>query len=90
MMNRGFTAIGALKLKNQSTKPALKLKPARTGSSAQIAKEIPVNNAWIKYKPGAKNMNANSRGSVTPVKKEHTAAASNKPYATFFLPGFAV
>lgn len=66
-------------LSNQSTKPALNQKPERTGSKAVTASEIPVNTAWIKYNHGARNMNANSRGSVTPVKKEQSAAANNKP-----------
>ena len=41
----GFCANGALKLSTQSTRPALKLNPALTGSNATIASEIPVSSA---------------------------------------------
>ena len=35
-------------------------------------------------------MNANSIGSVTPVRKEQNAADARRPNTIFFLPGFAV
>ena len=35
-------------------------------------------------------MNANSNGSVTPVKNEDNAAANNNPYTAFFLLSLAV
>ena len=35
-------------------------------------------------------MKPNSKGSVTPQTKEHTAAEAIRPIATFFLPSFAV
>jgi len=40
-----------------------------------IAKERPVRIACTRYNSGARNMKENFSGSVTPVKKEATAAA---------------
>ena len=37
------------------------------------------------YRTGARNMKENSRGSVTPVKKEHSAADIRMPAAIFFF-----
>lgn len=74
-----ISAIGALKLNTQSTNPTL------TGSTVHITAEIPLNTACIKYSPGAKNIKANSNGSVTPVKNAEIDPASNNPYTTFFL-----
>ena len=42
------------------------------------------------YKPGAKNINPNSNGSVTPQTNAQTAADPTKPMAIFFLLLFAV
>lgn len=38
-----------------------------------------VNTAWMRYSHGARNMNENSSGSVTPTKNEATAAESMMP-----------
>ena len=63
---------------------------AETTAPATTAAETPVNTACTRYATGARNMNANSSGSVTPVKKEDKAAAINKAPAAFFFSGFAV
>ena len=60
-------------------KPPEKPNPSLVGSSAAMPTEIPVNTAWIRYSQGATNMKANSSGSVTPTKKDATAADSMMP-----------
>ena len=52
--------------------------------------EVPVSSAWMTYSGNATNMNANSSGSVTPVRKLHSAAESMMPPTSFFWLGFAV
>ena len=39
----------------------------------------PVSTAWMAYSTGARNMNANSMGSVTPVRNEVSAIESSRP-----------
>ena len=62
-----------------STAPPEKEKPARIGRATVIAAVTPARTACTAYNPGARNINANSIGSVTPVKKEQNAADVNKP-----------
>ena len=39
----------------------------------------PVSTAWIAYSTGARNMNVNSIGSVTPVRNEVSAIENSRP-----------
>ena len=52
--------------------------------------DIPVNTACNRYNTGATNMNANSIGSVTPVKKLANAAAPMIEATLAFCAGLAV
>ena len=47
-----------------------------------IARDSPVSTAWMRYSGNATNMNANSSGSVTPVRNAVSAAADRMPTAT--------
>ena len=44
-----------------------------------ITIDRPVRTAWSRYKAGARNMNVNSIGSVTPVRKEVSPSESSIP-----------
>ena len=47
-----------------------------------MARDRPVSSAWMTYSGKATNMNANSSGSVTPVRNAVSAAADRMPTAT--------
>ena len=81
MMSRihGFCASGFAHCSTMSMKPPEKPNPRRVGSHAATPTEMPVNTAWMRYSHGARNMNENSSGSVTPTKNEATAAESMMP-----------
>ena len=51
---------------------------------------IPVSTAWMAKSTGARNMNANSMGSVTPVRNEVSAIESSRPPAAARRAGVAV
>ncbi len=78
-MIHGFSASGLVQFSTRSTKPPEKPKPMRTGSSWLIAIEMPMNSACSTYRNGARNMNENSSGSVTPTKNDATAPDSRMP-----------
>ena len=65
-----------LKDRKKSINPPEKLNPAIQLNDAAKNRASPVNNACTRYKSGATNMNANSIGSVTPVKKLVNPAAT--------------
>ncbi len=54
-----------------------------------MASDRPVSSAWMMYSGKAANMNANSSGSVTPVRNAVRPAADRMPMATFFCFGLA-
>ena len=55
-----------------------------------MASDSPVSTACMTYSGNATNMNANSSGSVTPVRNAVSAAADRMPTATFFCFVFAM
>ena len=48
-----------------------------------MASDSPVSTAWMTYSGNATNMNANSSGSVTPVRNAVSPAADRMPTAIF-------
>jgi hypothetical protein len=70
--------------------PAEKLKPCLTPSTSRSASETPVSAACSAYSGGARNMNANSMGSVMPVRNAVSAAENITPPTALRLSGRAV
>ena len=69
--------------------PAENENPRCISSKYAMASESPVSTAWMMYNGKATNMNANSSGSVTPVRKAVSAAADRMPTASFLCRLFA-
>ena len=82
-------AKGFLVERTRSIKPAEKPKPAIHFMLEAMIKDIAVNKACIRYNTGATNMNENSIGSVTPVKKLAKPAANIIERILFLFSGLA-
>ncbi len=65
------------------------MNPILTPNNCIIAYDKPENKQCIANNTGATNKNANSIGSVIPVKKEVNAADAIIPATNFFFSGFA-
>ena len=83
-------AKGNLELNTKSTSPALNPNPAVACIVDAINKLKAVKAAWITYNNGATNINANSNGSVTPVKNDANPAANINEAICAFFSGLAV
>ena len=90
MIIQVFAAAGRDAENRRAVAPAGKEKPARKPTKTVITVKMPYSRAYTTYRPGARNMNANSKGSVTPQMNAHRAAEPTRPIATFFFVLFAV
>ena len=86
----GLCAFGNLDDNTKSTNPAENPNPATQLKLAAINTDIAVKIACTKYSTGATNINANSIGSVTPVKNEVNPAANIIDIILFLFSGLAV
>src|SRR5699024_11273471 len=89
--SRDVKVINELKNCNlNSQNPSIKQNPENHTKNATMNNDIPVSNACTTYSAGAKNINENSRGSVTPVRNEAKPAASIRDFVVFLRLGLAV
>ena len=89
-INQVFAAAGRDAEKIRSVRPAEKEKPARNPRATVITVKIPYSKAYTTYSGNAKNIKANSKGSVTPQRRAHKAADPMIPMVAFRFVVFAV
>ena len=77
--------IGFLDDRKKSISPAENPNPAYALSCAAKNTDIPVSRACTKYNCGAANINANSSGSVTPVRNDAKAPAIIRALIVFLF-----
>src|SRR5699024_690282 len=85
MITQVLAAAGREAENSRSVAPAEKLKPARKPRATVTAAKMPYSREYTTYRGNARNMKANSKGSVTPHRKADRAAAPTIPMVAFFL-----